>query len=389
MNKDTADTIVYKLYDPFTQFDSVKKIWTFLLNKCLHTYYQSWAWKELWLTSLPPDCELSFVVGFRNESPIVAFFLGSNTYIFHRFLKIRKMSLNNTLYPAGDLIWIEYNTILIDPEITISMESLLELLPIKTWDSLEIIRFVPIYQPNLIMNHNTDIKYDISIKKQKSYYVNLNEVRLHDNDYLAMLDECIQEQIRHSLKEYEKLGELQLHVAENVDDALIFLDELIELHQKEWMGLGYQGAFADEDFVKFHRNLISRRFDDGEIQLVKVSAGSFTIGCVYSFIYKGKVFGCLCGFNNIPDIVSKPGLVCHYFAIVHNAMNGLISYDFHAGGEYAYTENLERLSSGYTEMQIMLLRQRNMTYKMDKIIAKTKQMPGRIKKKIRKLLHSL
>jgi len=142
MNKNPAGKIVFKLYNPFSQLDLVKEIWTSMLKKCPHTYFLSWAWTEIWIKSLPQDCNLSLITGFKNELPVIAFFLGTKTRTWHRFFKFRKLSLNQTLIPHIDAAtYIEYNAILIDPEITISLESLLEHLPIKSWDEFRMIRW--------------------------------------------------------------------------------------------------------------------------------------------------------------------------------------------------------------------------------------------------------
>ncbi len=206
-NKSVGDEIVFKLYNPFTQLDLVMKIWTSMLKKCPHTYFLSWAWTEIWIKSLPQDCNLSLVAGFKNDSVVIAFFLGTKTRTRHRFFKFYLLSLNQTLIPRIDAATnIEYNAILIDPEITISLESLLEHLPIKSWDEFHMIRCSSNYQPNLIFNSNLSKKYELNIEKLESYYVNLDEVRRNNNDYLSLLKPKRQKQIRRSIKEYEKNG---------------------------------------------------------------------------------------------------------------------------------------------------------------------------------------
>jgi len=364
MNKSNADNLVFKLFDPLSQFDSVKEIWTFLLNKCPHSYHLSWAWTEIWLKSLPPDCELFLIAGYINKSPVLAFFLGSKITTRHRFFKYRQLALNQTLIPHVDsATYIEYNSILIDPKITISLEPLLEIIPIKSWDEFLMMRCSQIYQPNLIVNNKLNKKFNLNTEKCESYYMDLDKIRRNKNDYLALLSPNRRQQIRRSIKEYEKLGEIQIRIADRLEDALAIFDELIELHQKRWTERGYAGALSNEYAVNFHKSLISNRLKHGEIQLMKVSAGNTTIGCLYNIIYDRNILFITCGFNYLEGHLYRPGIVCHYYAIVHNAMLGLNCYDF-LEGEHNYKRSL---SSNQIIMENILIRKNSVKQNIEDI----------------------
>lgn len=363
MNNDAADKIVFKLYNPFSQFNIVKEIWTSILKECPHSYYLSWTWTEIWIKSLPTNCNLSLVVGFNNDSPVIAFFLGSKTITTYRFFKFHQIALNQTLIPNIDVTtYIEYNAILIDPKITVSLESLLNLIPIKSWDEFRLVRCSSFYQPNLILSANISKKYDFSIKHLNSYYVNLENIRRNNNDYLALVSQNRRKQIRRSIKEYEKLGEIRIQIAENVEEALNILDELIELHRKRWVERGYSGAFSTEYFIHFHQTLISECFEHGEIQLIRVSAGEHIIGCSYNFVYNRNVYAISGGFNYLPANFYLPGFVCDYFGALHNAMLNHQSYDFMSGeDEYKIS-----LSTNHNEMQTIIIRKRNFKYQIER-----------------------
>ncbi len=371
MNKNSngTDKVIFKLYNPFSQFDSVKEIWTSMLNKCPHEYYLSWAWNELWIRSLPADIGLYFVVGFANDTPVITFFAGSQTRIRHKFLKFRELSLNSTLNPHYDLIWIEYNAILIDPQIKISLRSLLDHIPLK-WDEFRMTRCAPIYQPNLLITENMGKDYNLIITDLKSHYVDLDKVRRNNNDYLALISPKKRYQIRRSIKEYEKMGELRIDVAENVQEALKIFNELIQIHQNRWTESGQPGSFSNEYYVDFHKKLISGRFEHGEIQLIRISAGNHAIGCLYCFIYDGKVLGYICGFNYLPGYLYSPGLVSHYFAIMHNARVGYSCYDFLEGDD-PYKKSL---ATDHNEMQHIRIQKRNMKYKIERVIIKLSRL---------------
>jgi len=352
MNSIDINKIDFKNYNPFTQFDDVKYIWNSLLDRCPHSYYLSWAWTEIWLNSLPLDCDLTFITGYIYESPVIAFFVGSRIEKFHRYFRFHKLALNQTLIDHIDTAtYIEYNAILIDPEISIALESLLEIIPIKSWDEFQMMRCSIVDGSNLLVKGKNSTKYNINIEKCQSSYVDLEKIRQNNDDYLALLSQNRREQIRRSIKEYNKLGDIQIQIAKNPEDALIIFDELIELHQKRWTALGYAGALSTEYSLNFHKTLINRRFHHGEIQLIKISAGKFTIGCLYNFIHNKNILFITCGFNYLAGNLYRPGFVSHFYAIMHNAMIGMNRYDFLEG----YNDYKVSLSSNQTEMENIIV----------------------------------
>jgi CelD/BcsL family acetyltransferase involved in cellulose biosynthesis len=111
------------------------------------------------------------------------------------------------------------------------------------------------------------------------------------------------------------------------------------LHQIEWKKRGEPGAFSNEYFYLFHRELIRTRFDRNEIQLLRIRSGTITIGILYSFVYQGDVLFYQSGFRYSTENVHRPGLVSHYLAVLHNARKGMKTYDFLAG-DSAYKSSL-------------------------------------------------
>jgi hypothetical protein len=363
MRSDTEDAakISFSLYDPFSQFVNVRCIWMSLLQKCPHHYFLSWGWVETWLKSLPPECGVSFVAGFKEDVPVIAFFVGCQDTVRHGVFRARRLSLNSTLIPHIDALCVEYNAILIDPDISLSLETLVELMPIKDWDEFVLPRCAPTSFQNLILDKSPGSMYNLQIVEHgKSYYVDLEKVRRNNMDYLSMVSKNKRQQSRRSLKEYEQSGDVCLHVAETARDAGTAFEKLVQLHQKEWTKRGWPGAFSDY-LLGFHRKLIASRFEKGEIQVMVVSSGPQIIGCLYNLVYHDKVLFYQSGFNYQPKNVYRPGLVCHYLAVLHNAAKGLRSYDFLVGRE----QYKKSLSTDSNEMKDILVQKKKMKYTIE------------------------
>ena len=67
------------------------------------------------------------------------------------------------------------------------------------------------------------------------------------------------------------------------------------------------------------------------MQLLRVKSGSITVGCLYNFGHKGRVYFYQSGINYEMDEQLKPGLICQVEAIKYNANLGHAVYDFMAG----------------------------------------------------------
>ena len=153
---------------------------------------------------------------------------------------------------------------------------------------------------------------------------------LGDDDYLRRLGANTRQQIRRSRRLY---GEVSTEIADGAEAAARIWRELEALHQVTWRRRGKPGAFARDFFRAFHERLITERLQRGEIQLLRVAAEGGTIGCLYNFVYRGRVYAYQSGLAYGTDNRLKPGLVAHHEAIEASRRAGRRIYDFLAGGD--------------------------------------------------------
>ncbi|MCW3476884.1 GNAT family N-acetyltransferase [Limobrevibacterium gyesilva] len=165
-------------------------------------------------------------------------------------------------------------------------------------------------------------------------FVDLARIRAGGTDYLGSLSANARYQIRRSARRYTAAGPLAVRRAATLAEAHDFLDALAALHQITWTGRGRPGAFANPDFVAFHRALIERAMPAGEVDLLRVSAGGRVVGYLYNFRFRDRAYAYQSGFDYaVSDPHQKPGLTCHHLAIEMYAAEGMDRYDFLAGGD--------------------------------------------------------
>jgi len=115
--------------------------------------------------------------------------------------------------------------------------------------------------------------------------------------------------------------------------------------------------------------LITTRFSRGEVQLLRITVGEKTIGYLYNFVLKGRVYAYQNGFCYDADPVLKPGYVSHFLAIQHNLAGGAAVYDFLAGN-MRYKQSLSDQSG---EMQWIVIRREKLMFSIERWLRRLKQ----------------
>lgn len=295
-----------------------------------HSFFLSPGWFKAWHKCLPASSKVRLVELFRNGGSEGFFCLGERTVVRSKFFKIRQLCLNITGHSEYDNIWIEYNGFIGPLWDKCDINDILDLLP-KDWDEL----YLPgldlrIFPGNKLSSLSPPYSY-VEDTLSTSLYVDLAKVRQVNGDYLSLLSTNTRSKIRRSFRELEKFGSLDLEEASDLEHAWLIYAELVQLHQNVWQSRGEPGVFSSKLFCRFHEWLVRHRFEKGEIQLLRIRAGEHIVGCLYNFVWQGKVYFYQCGFNYGFGKKVQPGLVSHVLAVQYNAEHGHDVYDFLAG----------------------------------------------------------
>lgn len=389
-NQDRGHQLQFQTYNPFEKFDRVEEIWKTMLGKSRHSYFTSWGWISTWIKSLPAESGVRLIVGNQDDTPMLAFFVGDRRHRKYGFLPSRTFSLNATGDPYYDILYIEYNSILSDAASGPFVQELSNYLESQDWDEFILPGMSPEFLQRIgMLDDNGSGRFHVlSDEISNSYYVNLEKIRAAGMDFMKLLSSNKRSQIRRSIKQYELDGKVEIKEAQNLDEALAMFDELVAMHQKEWNRRGQPGVFSNQYMLQFHRELIRSRFEHHEIQFLKIGAGEKAIGYLYCFMYHGDVLFYQSGFSYSTENVYRPGLVSHYYAILHNAAKGMKTYDFLAG-ESDYKKSLSTDSISMYWMRWIKSRRRLSIEKG--ILAlkdRVKSMPG-LANQLKRLRNSL
>ena len=334
--------------------DTLQRWWQDLEARSQASFFTSWSWIGVWLEVLPPTVKPRLLKACQGER-IVGLALVVDGPPRQRFGLpfCRTAFLHATGRPELDILTVEHNDFLLDRDQAPAVRSAM----LGHWlANLQGVTEVTL--PGLA-GGGWPVGVEQSARRvtredwvRRSYAVDLQAVRAAGGDFLKLISANSRSQIRRSIKEYGRLGELTLTAAASVAQGLDWLARLAALHQAHWVAQGEPGAFSNTFFTRFHRTLVERHLMDGGVQLLRVAVGEHDLGFLYSFVRAGRVYFYQSGLEyGLIDKHARPGLVAHVLAAQHNAALGHDVYDFMAG-ESRYKVNLATLDEQMTWMTL-------------------------------------
>ena len=324
----------------FEDPSELAQLWQDLEQRADPTVFLSWDWIGCWVREALPQPVV--VIGRAGERIVLLGVLAPKTRRILPAVNVHGLWLQMTGDPRQDVITIEYNGFLVERDLPsqIQADAIAFLLGGQTVSG---VRRKELHLKNVPAALELPVRASgfgfRELARKPSWRIDLAAIRVQGKSYLDCLSANTRQQIRRSMRLYEKRGPLAIERADSVSEALMFLDRLKQLHQEYWEGRGEPGAFSFPFFAGFQLQLIETCLHRGTIELAKVTAGADVIGYVYNLVYRGHVYAYQTGIRYEADPKLKPGLVSHCLCIQRHLDEGDHVYDFMAG-EARYKANL-------------------------------------------------
>ena len=313
--------------------DDIKDSWLDIQSRADCSYFQSWGWIETWLDQIAIELR-PLVVKVWSDDRLVGIGLFVSRDVKRRvFIRSHAMYLNEYPFDGLNMV-IEYNGLLVERglEEVVYIETVGHLL--KHYKHHDEFHFGAILdKPDFDILEKCAIgnfKFVVN-EHSKCWQVDLEKFEAGQESYIASLSKNSRGQIRRSLRLYEIESPVSLKEAETVTEALEFFESMKGFHTKRWRSKGKSGSYANPASVNFHRALIRKRFEFGEVQMIRVTNSQGDIAYLLNYIWQRRVYSIQMGFNYQEDKRLKPGYVAHTLAIVHNKEKGMAVYDFMHG----------------------------------------------------------
>ncbi|MDH5537681.1 MAG: GNAT family N-acetyltransferase [Betaproteobacteria bacterium] len=356
---------------PLTNIDLLGQKWRHLEQRSSCSFFQSWTWIGTWLSELPKSVELYLLEVADGDRLIGLAVFGARTLARHGFVRSRALLLHETGSEELDRMTIEYNSILAETgkerEVVVAGVNCLKAANIR-WDEFMVSGVeARAFEAWHAAVRGTNWRV-VFLKESKCYFVDLDAVRDRGGDYLALLSSNTRQQVRQSIKAYEKSGSLRISAASSAQTAVEYLHGLQKLHDAHWQGRGEDGAFSSEFTRNFHERLVRDAVARAEVQMLRVTAGDEVVGYLYNFVRDGHVYFYQSGFTYTEDPKLRPGLVCHYLAIMHNLKIDNRVYDFLAGAQ-RYKQSL---GAANVKMYWIALQKPRLVFAVERLLKRVK-----------------
>jgi CelD/BcsL family acetyltransferase involved in cellulose biosynthesis len=317
--------------DPLAHSEALAKDWTELEQRADASFFLGWGWIGTWLDAVLPYAR-PLVWSVQRGSELVGLALLVEQRARRRLVVAsRGAHLHETGDPALDRLTIEHNGLLsargLEAEVAgAALAFAADALRARRWDELHLPGVSARYEAAARACRAPLLVW----KRHGSPWVDLARVRAAGGDPLAIVDGRRRRRARRALRLCAAAGPLRTEPARSRAEALEFLAGLVPLHEARWRGAG---AFSSPFLLAFHRELVRRRFDAGEIQLLRFRAGESVLGYAYNFVYRGRVYFYQWGLAPPADPRTSPGIAVQLLAIAHNAARGADVYDMLHGPE--------------------------------------------------------
>lgn len=313
----------------------VAPLWCRLEARARPQYFSTWGWVEHWLEALPAERVPELVALEADGEIVAAGFFGRRATLRRGFVPTRTVSLNATGDLRFDDLCIEHNALLVDPSAPpISLADLVRAVP-EPWDEIFLPALAAREFPGAAAREHVDGVRVVVERELPAPYVDLTRVRAR-GDYLALLSSSTRTHVRQARRAF---GALDVEVAADVPRALSIFEELAALSRERWRDTPSVSSFEDAWFTDFHRRLIAKRFATGELELLRITAGTTLLGCLYNFVKNGHVLFYQGAFAAFDAAHKRPGYVAHAAAVERAARAGHDDYDF-LGGTSSYKASL-------------------------------------------------
>ena len=320
--------ISFKTYYSFPD-EELKKKGTYLEKESNASFMLCWPWIETWLSKV--DHQRYVIEGIRDNKTVLLTIVSLVKSISRKnFMHSSRLIFNHTGDMEKDKICTEYNSLLVSREgekdiLNAFWNFILNTELFGKFDEILIPYATEEWKEKLA---NNPMVYT-DIIDMPAYEVNLQKLRETDCKYLSSLSGKNRKQIRISIEEYEKkFDKIILVHASSLKEAQEWFREMETYHLQRW---GDSSGFLVPSFKTFHNSLITKYFDSGIIDIIRVTAGNYNIGIIYNFINGDEVLVYLTVFQYLENYKFKPGLTTHALCIQDYLDRGKSVYNFMAG----------------------------------------------------------
>lgn len=344
VNGTDEQQIVPELIRELEDFELLREEWDKLLEESEAHIFQSFEWQYIWWHHFGDDRPLN-ILAFRKEGELVGlapFFLDDTSLWGEQtFLKLRFIGCS---IPGGEAIgtFADYSpTDYLDviahseykDEVARALLNYLE----QTWNQFDQIDFDEIPEDGIIHEHLIPKMKERgwSFKKKRKEVCPYITYPDSMEDYLLDLDRKARYELRYSKRAVTEKELFSVYEAKNDEEIEKVFADFVALHQERWNKQGMPGAFADQRYARFLKD-IARVFNQrGWLRLTTaIDNDDSCIAVDFAFAFKNCTYDYQKAFDyDSPLAKYSPGRALMYFLMEEAIENDRSVFELLRGGE--------------------------------------------------------
>ncbi len=316
-NYDLKNEIIIKPILSETEFDSLKEEWNELCEKSSTHIFQTYEWQRLWWKNYGSGKQLFILAVFQygiltGLAPLfVDVYYLKNIRLLKRLRFIGSITSNYKSESSySDYSVSDYLDLIIRPGFESSVAECIILYLRKNSSLFDKIEFDEVSARSNVFKWLLPRLDELSW----NYKIHKREIcpRIHVPGSLSDFMQSLNPKIRYQLKKIErdisKDKIFEVIKIKSSQDLEHEFDEFVGLHQKRWNAKGLPGAFVDERFKNFLKEISSAFLQKGWLYLTSAYYQQNCIAVEYAFRYKNFYYDYLKAFDNQPSYSKyRPG----------------------------------------------------------------------------------
>lgn len=179
------------------------------------------------------------------------------------------------------------------------------------------------------------------------------------NDYIKESKSNARRRFRQTMRAQGSDKEYIIEDPAGLDDAEQMLDKLMELHQDKWNAKGYPGAFRDERFRAFFKEISVAAYSDKRLWIKQAVDARGVCAVRMLLMYNGRYYDYMSGYDeNSPSTKYRPGIGLLLNLIEDSFKQPIKSIELLRGDE-GYKSDFTQLAMKNWKITIPEVRQQN------------------------------
>ncbi|MCF7802585.1 MAG: GNAT family N-acetyltransferase [Candidatus Marinimicrobia bacterium] len=342
---DTKEEVKVELVESTAEWDKLRPVWNRIVEESGAHIFQTYQWQRTWWKHFHEDNDL-FIMAFYYVDRIVGIapmFVEKST--FGNYEVYRRLRLIGSSVTTGDVSGTftdyspsDYLDFVAYPECKeVVAEEFLTFLESRE-EQFDEISFRELREDGMIYQYvlpKLARHGEWKMQKEPSEKCPMIFLSGEMKHYLQGLSRKARYELRYSKRAVTEKDKFRVERISTPEEMETAFDRFVELHQARWNRQGMPGAFADNRYTDFLRDVTGTFLEEGWLRMsTAVSPDDKCVAVEYGIAFSDRIYDYLKAFDDTSPLAKySPGKALVYFLIEQGIEEECEVYDLLRGDE--------------------------------------------------------